>query len=150
MLEPSNRDIDGFKIQISPLPCTKSLEVLHRLGLCLSPSVAAMLGLLQGGQQIELSSLNLGELSVALVAFFRGCSWPDLKYFIDNLLAPALCNDAPLLKTMDITFQAKTLSLLRVLVFAIEVNYADFFDVASGALAQQALSPKTDSISKAA
>lgn len=150
MLEPSNRDIDGFKIQISPLPCTKALEVLHRLGQSLSPSVAAMLGLLQGGQQIDLASVDIAELGGALVAFFRGCSWPDLKYFIDNLLQPALCNDQPLLRTMDITFQAKTMSLLKVLVFAIEVNYSDFFDVARGALAQQAATPKTDSISKAA
>jgi hypothetical protein len=127
MLEPSTKNIDGLTIVISPLPARQGLRVLHRLGKSISPSVSRMIGLARGGMEIDLSELDVVSLSQALSNFFETCSEKDLDYFIDQLLDAAIVNNQRLLDVVNTVFQAKVLTLLKVLVFAVEVNYQDFF-----------------------
>ena len=45
------------------------------------------------------------------------------------MLGPATVDNAPLEKQFEVHFQGQILHLFKVLVFAIEVNFGDFFDV---------------------
>lgn len=132
-IELQTREIDGFRIELSPLPARAALSVWYRLTKSVSPSIAQAIGVLQAG---ELLGLDIGDLSGSLTNFFANCSEQDLFYFVDKLLEPCVVNGAPFKSTMDIMFQGRIFSLLKTLVFAIEVNYADFLAPIKAAIAQ--------------
>lgn len=147
-IELQTREIDGFKIELSPLPARPSLSVWYRLAKSVSPSMAQAVGVLQAG---ELLGLDIGDLAGSLTSFFANCSEQDLFFFVDTLLEPCLVNGAPFKSTMNLAFQGKIFSLLKLLVFAVEVNYADFLAPIKAALARAAVAQaqKTALTSKA-
>lgn len=147
MIEPQKKTIDGFEIQISPLPALQATRVFHRLGKCISPSLAKGMGLVRG-EKVDLASLELSSLGGAFSSFFETCSENDLMYFIDQLLGSAIVDNKMLKGVIDVVFQAKILTLFKVLVFAIEVNYSDFFKGLLAKLAEKQAEKKTDSTSK--
>lgn len=148
MLEPHKKVIDGLEIQLSPLPAKRALRVFHRLGKSVSPSMARLLGLAKGGDGLDLASLNVSLLGETLSTLFADCSADDLEYFVEELLGNAIVDNQRLKDVYEVAFQAKILTLFKVLAFAVEVNYGDFFGGLRGALAQAA--PKKGLTSKAA
>jgi hypothetical protein len=147
MIEPQKKYIDGFEIQLSPLPALQGTRVFHRLGKCISPALAKSMGLIRG-EKADLASLDISSLGGAFSSFFETCSEVDLMYFIDQLLDNAIVDNQRLKDVVNVKFQAKILTLFKVLVFAIEVNYSDFFKGLLAKLAEKQAEKKTLSTSE--
>lgn len=147
MIENNTRTIDGIVFVVTQLPAIKALHVFHRLGKVVSPSLAKASAALQPGAALE--KVNLADLGGALESFFSSCTPADLDYFVKELLYATTADGAPLLQVLDVKLQGKVLTLLKLLVFAVEVNYADFFGPVRGLVARAQAITNTSSISKA-
>lgn len=124
-----SRTIDGFQFHVSPLPAFQALEQLASLTSLLGPPLFGLL---------SSKSEDPTALSGALVASLRGLKGAELSVLVKGLLRTATVmsngNHVAVLDVADVEFQGKLLTLLKAAAFAAEVNYADFFAAARGAL----------------
>ncbi len=149
MIQNNERTIDDIQFVVTQLPALKALHVFHRLGKVVSPSLAKASAALKPGGGID--RVNLADLSGALESFFQSCSTDDLDYFVKELLYATTADNVPLKDTLNVKLQGKVFTLLKLLVFAVEVNYADFFGPLRGLVAQaQAATASTGSTLRAA
>ncbi len=148
MIEPHKKMIDGFEIQLSPLPALQGARVLHRLGKCVTPVIGSAMGLIRG-EKVDISSLDISSLGGAFTSFFQTCTEADLMYFIDQLLSTAIVDNQRLKDVVDVKFQARLFTLFKVLFYAVEINYSDFFKGLRDKSAEKQAEKKTESISKA-
>jgi hypothetical protein len=142
-MSSSTRTIDGHTYEVWPLPAWTALELFHSLTKALAPAVAGVAATEGPGGMAALSS-SLERVLVQLPA-------PELTRISKQLLSGARVivngSSAEVNAISDVHFQGRVLSLLKVVAFAIEVNFPDFFGafrgVASrlGKKAAEALNP---------
>lgn len=134
MAQVQNRIIDGYTVQMSPLPAFVALEQFTSLTALLGPSVMSLLG-------------KDEALAAALAASVRSVKPADVSGLVRALLATThiTINGAtvPVLPVFDTEFQGKLLTVFKIAAFAIEVNYGDFFEAAKGALGPLGLKLKS-------
>lgn len=133
-------EIDGVKYSVTQLTGWKSVKMLPRLGRALGPAFGKLMGGLAQNGEFSLDrkvtfGLVAGSIGPALVDLFERLTENELEGIARVLLETATFTDesgrtAHLLPVFDIHFQGKPASVLRLLAFAIEVNYGSFFDVA--------------------
>jgi hypothetical protein len=129
------RVIDGKTYTIPQLPGRASLKMLNRLGKALGPAFAALMGTVKAqGSKPNLADLDFSAIGGAVEALFANVSDEDLDYFIDGLLKDALVDNVKLLPQIDILFQGGSDTLIKVLAFAVTVNYANFTRALGGFL----------------
>lgn len=125
MAQVHTKLIDGYQVQMSPLPAFAALEQFTSLTTLLGPSVMSLLG-------------KDEALAAALAASLRGLKGSDVSALIRALLATCQVTIngviTPVLPVFDTEFQGKLLTVFKLTAFAIEVNYGDFFAAAKGAL----------------
>jgi hypothetical protein len=117
------KQIDTYTVTVAPLPAFQALEHLTTLTTLVGPPV---LGLFGGESD---------KLAVALAASLRGIKPAEVTALLRGLLATTIIQKAggvqtQILPVFDLEFQGKLLTALKIAAFAIEVHYADFFDVA--------------------
>lgn len=117
------KQIADYEVTVAPLPAFHALEHLTTLTTLVGPPV---LGLFGGESD---------KLAVALAASLRGIKPTEVTALLKGLLATTLIRktggqQVQILPVFDIEFQGKLLTALKITAFAIEVHYADFFDVA--------------------
>ena len=117
------RTIDEHCYTVSQLPASRGLEMFGKLAGLLGP--AALEALAKGASLDK----DLKTLAPAAVMLFARLQPGDLTAIAKELLGPATVDNAPLEKQFEVHFQGRILHLFKVLVFAIEVNFGDFFDV---------------------
>jgi hypothetical protein len=128
-----SRVIDGQTFTVSQLPGRIALRTLNRLGKALGPAFAALMGSAKAnGPTVNLGALDFASIGGALEALFSNLSDSDLDYFLDTLLETATVDNQPLKKQIDILFMGRTDVLVRVLIFAVEVNYGNFTRALAG------------------
>jgi hypothetical protein len=126
------KEIGGHTFEVSQLPARKALKTLNRLGKVFGPAIAQALAAFGGnGGEVDLSRLDVGKLGGAIEALFGNLDDKDLDFFVDTFFESATIDGRPLLKQLDVALQGKIDTLLKLLVFAVEVNYGNF----TGALA---------------
>lgn len=144
------KEFSGHSWRVSQLPARRAVAMFTRLGRALGP--AAFQALATGGkslashgldEDVDLVGAVLPALSPALATLFDRLKDDELNEIADVLLETALCDGVPVLKQYDALFQGQVLMLLRVLAFAIEVNYSDFFDAGRAALSQRKAGAET-------
>jgi hypothetical protein len=120
------RAIDGNLYAVSQLPGSRGLEMFGKLAGLLGP---AALEAIAKGASLEK---DLQTLAPAAVLLFSRLQPGDLSAIAKELLGPASVNGTPLEPTFETHFQGRILHLLKVMVFAVEVNYRDFFAALGG------------------
>lgn len=128
-LETKTKTIDGFAVSVTQLPAKRAMRLFHRLTQIGIPGFVQSLGGVVGSDsQIDFKSIGAsleGVMSKLDVEQFEGIR--------DELLYATLVDDKPLLQHMDGMFAGKISTIYKVMLFALEANYADFFDAARGA-----------------
>ncbi len=125
MAQVHTKLIDGYQVQLSPLPAFTALEQFTALTGLLGPALMSLIGKDEG-------------MATALAASVRSVKGSDVTALIRALLATCQVtingNNVPILPIFDTEFQGKLLTVFKITAFAIEVNYGDFFAAARGAL----------------
>src|SRR5262249_40615789 len=94
------------------------------------PALAKLAGVAKGG----LGDLQVDALGEAVGLLFEKLSDDELESITRELLAAATANGAPLMPQFDLMLQGRIDTILKLLKFALEVNYGNFFH-ALGAVA---------------
>jgi hypothetical protein len=143
MIEPHRRTIDGFDFELTPLPAWASLETFPRITKFLSPVVDG-LGDVGGDRTMALKGV------AKAIQGLSSSNPAELKALTQKLLESCLITyegkQVRLLTIFDIAMQARLLTVFKVLAWAVEVNYQDFFDVLKSGLS--AIGSKTGFLSK--
>lgn len=150
--------IDGITFTVQQLPGFKATRVLHRLGRAVGPAFgAAIAGIgaaIAGTEQKKLADLKLADLNVDLgkigggveamiEKLFAHLSESDLEALTRDLLEtttfvdPETGKEGLVIRHYDSIFQGRAFTALKLLAFAVEVNYGGFFDVGREFLERQ-------------
>ena len=147
MIEPQTKSIDGRTFTVAPLPAMRQYKLMTRLAKRLGPGLGPALGglfpQLQQMKGVDLRKVDLAALLPALGALFDQLDPDEAEAVLKELLQTSLIDGKPLLPVFDAELQGKMGTILKLLGFALEVNYGGFFGGLDGAgtgLLQQLLS----------
>lgn len=135
MLKKEIKIIDGETFELTQMMATASLRLLPRLGAAMGPALS----------KLSITSKDIGHLDLtmageAIAALTQKLTSDELDYIVQQLLYSLAVNGKPCEpgpgKAFDIIFAGRTLLVFKLLKFALEVNYGDFF-AAAGSLAVQ-------------
>ena len=123
MLKIESRFFEGVgDVSVQQLPAMRAVKLSRRLIQVAAPAVAAL-------KDLTADASVLGDAIAGALAEF---SEKDLEALIKDLLETATVEqDGKLAKVMplfDSLFGGKIFTLYKVLAFALEVNFADFFE----------------------
>src|SRR5688572_18336991 len=123
--QTQTKEIDGQTWEVSQLPGMKSLKMFRRLGNVLGPALAKTLA---SGVDVQQGKMNLVGIGEAIGALFERLSEPELESIVKDLLWNAVVDGKVLFPTgtnaqFDTLMAGRTVTVLKALVFAIEVNY---------------------------
>jgi hypothetical protein len=156
-LTTQTRSIDGLQFSVTQLPGFKAMTMFHRLVRAIGPAAGAL------GKEIDLATLGKGKLEdilgnidlgqaargmlAAIPKLTESMSPAELEGITRELLESSTVVmengvQGPLLPQFDRVMQGRTSTALKLLAFAIGVNYGNFFDALKGlaAAASQKLS----------
>src|SRR5580698_1730234 len=124
MIEPKTKEIAGVSFTVRQLPAFKALKMMNRLTRALGPAIAALGA---GG-----GSLSFEGVSDALVKLGDKLSDQELEAIARELLADATFKtpegaEGELMKQVDLVLAGKPEVMLKLLAFALEANYGNFF-----------------------
>jgi hypothetical protein len=143
-LKDETREIDGFKVRTVQFPAMRSLRTLKRVGEVLGPALAK-------AQGVDLEA-DVSALGPAIGALFENIGDPEAlaREILESTTVIQDNRQIPLNTTamIDLVFSGATMSLLKVMAFALEVNFGDFF--AAAAAQKEALAAKQAAAKSAA
>lgn len=144
VIESQKRTIGELDFELSPLPAWKALETWTRVIGVLAPGLNGLNGLKAKTQEEMLGALARAIQGLASTnpAEIQSLS----KVLLETCLVTVKGQQAPLLPVFDVVMQGRMLSVFKLLAWAVEVNYADFFDVARAALADRKLKAKASAL----
>lgn len=129
-IQVETRDIDGHTYEMFQMSATKSIKVLTRI----MKLIGEPIGLLSGGVETKKSvldlELNSDILGRALKAIAEKLDEDMILTTIKEILEPVQCDGKRIL--FETHFQGRIGHMFKVVKAALEVNYKDFFDAASG------------------
>lgn len=138
------REIDGLVFEVAQLPAMRANKLLVRLGKVIGPALGKVSKLMQGGAK-SIADAELSAVGEAIEALFDKLTPEEFEAVTKELLAGASVTGAesvedggtggkkvPLLPVFDRVMQGRTVTLGKLLAFAFEVNFADFFGVFRG------------------
>ena len=109
---------------------------MARLGRILGPALPAVATLGAMGED----GAGVDALAPVAVALFERLTEDEIESLAKELLATASVDGRELLREFDLTMQGRILTVIKLCGFAIEVNYADFFDAFRGRAAAPVVS----------
>lgn len=117
--------LDGKSFLVQQLPARAALKLMRRLGKVFAPALA----LLASNGKVSLANTDISSLGTSLEKVFEELTDEDLDHFTERLLAGCLVDGKyPVLSQIDVLFQGETLDLIKLLIHAVKVNYASFFN----------------------
>lgn len=129
------KQIAGHTYEVTAMMGWTSLDMLGRLGKFMA---APLLRAISRGEE-GLMELDIESLAPAIAMAFQALPPGELPAISKELLWATKRDGVQMPPaSADVIFQARVFELLQLLLFALEVNYADFFDVARAALAEKA------------
>lgn len=145
MQEPKSKQIAGYVVTVSPLGAWQSLETLQTLSQMIGPALGKLGGAAAAsvGSDVDAERKALEGVTQGLMAALLALKPGELQTVGKALLANTLLltpsakpgEEIGILKVFDTEFAGQTLTVLKVIAFAIEVNYGDFFAALRPALA---------------
>lgn len=147
MVKSEIRTIDGMSVATTQLPAEAALELFARVGKLIGPAlmqlvvtVAGAKGEDDGAEDDLLNTRDVVALAPVAAAFFGAIAPGDLTRLKNDLLAATLIDGGPAVgpgSGFDLKFQGRILTLFRVMVFVLRVNYSDFFSAGAAAVKKQ-------------
>lgn len=129
MQDTQTRDIDDITFRVEQLDVKTARAVFIRLTHLLGPSLAELGKLAGDGSILDVDhTAALGVISKLLAS----ATEEDLEYLVQVFMKKSkfkMPEATGLVPLVDIAFTGRLLTMFKWLAFAIEVNYADFFDV---------------------
>jgi hypothetical protein len=129
--ETQTREIGGRTFTVTQLPPRRALKLLRRVVAVLGPPLAQGLSATSGR---GLKEVDLTALAPALEKLFEQLDDAELDALIDGALATARLDGKEVLPVFDLVFRGRLPDVFKLLVFALEVHFADFFDGTGGGL----------------
>lgn len=133
-----SQDIDGTMFAVSQLPAMRSMRLMHRLAKAVGPALLKA----AGGKAVSLKELDLSNAGEAAQMLFETFSENDFETLIRELLESATVEHEgrtiPLMPVFDVVMAGKPGTILKLLKFALEVNYGSFFGGFLGSVGQLA------------
>lgn len=134
-LRHESRVIDGLEVTTAQLPVMRASALMARLGRVFTPALTKI------GSLADLTlSDDVSALAPALMALFEQLDGGEAQALIrESLAGTSVIQDGKQIplsseEAINLVFTGRLRTMLLVMKFALEVNYADFFDV--GALAK--------------
>lgn len=134
-LDSQTTTIDGHSYTVRMLPARRATRMLAKLSGMIGPALGT---LAEGGKLTDLADAKVdGKLfSRAAVALFAHVDEDAVDAILMELADVTTVEPGGLLKPIyDVHFMGRQGALMKWAGFALRVQYADFFDVASAALA---------------
>lgn len=129
MRKSDTKEIDGLKFTVSQLPPRKGFKLAAKLFKLIAPALGAM---------PEGATVDVDTLKPALMGLLHGLDDDELDTIMRSLFETAYIIreiDGKLCKfelldgaKIDAAYEGKLPAMFQSLVFAIEVNFGDFFD----------------------
>ena len=116
MVKTEPREIDGHTYTVTQLPPRRAMRLLRRLAALIAPAFG-------GAGDGKVAKFDFSGLASAL----GGLRDEEFDLIVNELLAMAQVDGKDLLPIFDLTFQGALPTLFKVLGFALEVQYGDFF-----------------------
>lgn len=137
MRETRELEIGGKTYRVTQLPAMRSLKLLNRLGRVLGPALGTLAGAATSSS--GLSGMDVGKLGEAAELLFDKLSEKELEDIVLQLTELVECSDGEksfvLTKPhIDTLFQGDVGGLLKLVAFALEVNYGSFLGELVGKL----------------
>lgn len=138
-MDPQEVSIDGVDYQITPLPAMRALRLKPRLLAVLGPTIAQV-------RRVSLEQIqrdkDLSMIGEAITAFAGRMTPDELELLVKELLYSLRKRTDPSKPflpcgpgdTFNNEFAGRTATVYRLIGFAFEVNYRDFFSAVSGQL----------------
>jgi hypothetical protein len=136
VLKTQERTIDGMRFTVGQLPAMRAMKLLNRITRIAAPAVARAAAALKSGQ--DLASMDLGSLGGAVESLFLKLPDDELEGITRELFSTVLYHNeangqaAPLMEVFDAVMMGRMPTVLKLLGFAFEVNYGNFFDALRG------------------
>lgn len=134
--QAQSRRIDGYEIQVQPLPAFAAISLFTRIGKSIGGALGPTLAALASAGVDKLQNVDVSQ---HLGALFAALSPDEIEQITKALLQGAVLDPNGktrlLLDVADYEFQGQTLTLIKAALFAFEVNYGDFRDLVRGMLA---------------
>lgn len=129
----AQRQIGGNLFTVTPLPAMRSFVLQSKLAPALS-SIIGSIGSLAGG---SLAETDVGALAPAVAGFFSKLGPDELEQVTRQLLGDATMDGKPLFSPagdpFNVFMAGRTMDTWKLLWFAVEVNYPDFFGLLGAA-----------------
>lgn len=129
MRKSETKEIDGLKVTVAQLPPRKGFKVAAKLFKFVAPALAEM----QPDQEVDM-----GKLQPVLMGMLRDIDDDELERIMTDVFATAYVVrevDGKLAKfelnsgdKIDAAFEGKLPAMFQSVMFAIEVNFGNFFD----------------------
>lgn len=130
MLETQTKTIDGHKFTVTQLPAMRGLRMFRRLGSAVAPAIARAVESAKAGGDLELASA-----ASAVDLLFSKLTEDELEAITRELLSQSTMDDMALFPSQfDLKLSGRIETVLKLLAFAVEVNYRGFFDALRGVL----------------
>jgi hypothetical protein len=133
MREPQDKSIEGLLVSVQPLPAMRALKLGHKIGKAAFPALAKALA--DGG------GFKMESLAEGAEMLFDRLSEEDLVTITKQLLEMAWITDTdgnkrPAQGYVDLELAGRVSTLVKIIGFALEVNYGDFLAVLKSARAK--------------
>jgi hypothetical protein len=129
------RDINGLRVITRMLPPMRAYRLLGRLGKLAAPIAGAMtdkaLAVMQSGTQDQ----KMSAMTPAMLAVFQSLEGDELEALALDVLRGTAVMDTAANRRLDLVnapaidnaFAGNLRAMLGAMMFALEVNYRDFF-----------------------
>jgi hypothetical protein len=131
-LQEKIQDIDGYSYKTLTLPYAVGKPLYVEIMNIIGPSIAEIIrGTKADGSKTSIADMDGGMVASAIVAFCQDVTPDKFASITEKLLKNTFCaplgtdNFVLLSKSLD-HFAGRYLSELKVIKFALEVNYSDF------------------------
>jgi hypothetical protein len=131
-----------LKFTVSQLPAMRAFKLLDRILRAFGPSIGSIAGASSGALAggVSLAKLNVAALGEGIAVLFERLTEDELESVTRGLLAGAMVvierggkrSNVEVLEVFDELFAGHIFSVLKLLRFAFEANYGDFFDAVRG------------------
>lgn len=136
MIETKEDKIDGFDVRTSQHPARAAARLLAKVGRSIGPALGALRGVKLDGA--KLGDFDVAALGPALSALFESMKDTDLDALIADVLSHTtivMPNDAGKMHVYDLSnadiidaaFTGNLPLMMKVIKFALGVNFASFF-----------------------
>ena len=136
MRATETKTIGGHAFTVTQLGATKGVLLLNRLIRIAGPATGKLVEAvdLKGGTRIKLEDVQIDKLFAALSILSERLSDSELQSIMETLLAESTMDGQPLWGAQfDVLLGGQFPTVLKLLAFALSVNYRGFFG--SGGLA---------------